>query len=849
MPRRYALVVALFVPVIAFAQQPEPLRTAGDRPIDIHHLRLELKVDLPKKTVEGKATIRFSTLRELSGFALDAVDFEVRDARLAHDGKPVEIRRQYDGKKLHFDLPEKWPIEKAGELTVTYQVREPKDGLFFFSPSPAEPDVPLTVWSQGEPISNRHWIPCLDHPDERQSTELIVTVADGFEVLSNGKLIERTANSDKSVTFHWKQEQPHPSYLVTLVVGSFAIVKEEWRGKELSYYVPKKRKDDVARTFGRTRAMLDLFSRRFGVDYPWEKYAQVVVEQFSWGGMENTSATTLHDYALHDARAIIDGDPDGLIAHELGHQWWGDLITCRDWAHLWLNEGWASYCEIIWSEHHRGRADADYDLLLKARNALAHAKDRPVVDRRYPSPNSMFDARSYPKGAWILHMLRHKLGEELFWKGVQAYAREHKYRSVETSDFRRTLERVAGRSLERFFYDWTERAGNPILDVHLEFLSDSKLLKVRVKQLQPGEPFHLDLPVRWALYNAASQSDWKNDVLPVREKEQTLYVRTGAMPVDFVIDPQLTVLAEVRLNQPRDWWARQMESDSVAVRARAAAGFGRSKLPYDREILREALRKEKFWGVATEIAAALGESGGDISRDALLEGLTRDDPKIRRACADQLGRFLDDAKVAAALKELMRKGDASYFVEATALASYSKLRQNDIVAVMLPWLAKASHQEVLRCAALDGLGRSQDLSALDAVISWTKRGKPAPARMRALAALAALAKSGNPDDGQRKQIASAIAACLEGETARIRRAAVESIRDLGRTATPSLAVLEMLARHDTDPRIAELAGKAVERIRADAPTPVELTRLREELDKLKRANEALRDRLERVERK
>jgi aminopeptidase N len=839
----------LVLPALLLAQAPEPLRTAGDRPIDIKHLRLEMLVDLPKKSVDAKATLTFATQRALSSFALDAVDFEVLEAKLSHEGKPVDIRRHHDGKQLLIELPDRWPADKSGELTVTYRVREPKEGLHFFGPSASEPNVPLTVWSQGEPVSNRHWIPCLDHPDERQTTELIVTVADGFEVLSNGKLLSRKSNDDKSVTFHWKQEQPHPSYLVTLVVGPFAVVKEDWRGKEVSYYVPPHRKDDVARTFGRTRAMLDLFSRRFGVDYPWEKYAQVVVEQFSWGGMENTSATTLHDYALHDARAMLDGDPDGLIAHELGHQWWGDLITARDWAHLWLNEGWASYCEIIWSEHHRSRADADYDLIHKARGALGGAKDRPVVDRRYPNPITMFDARAYPKGAWILHMLRHQLGEEMFWKCVQTYAKEHKYRSVETSDFRRTFERVAGRSLERFFHDWTERAGNPILEVRSEFQSDSKLLKVHVKQLQPGEAFQLDVPVRYALYNPSSPSDWQNDVLPVREKDQVLYVRTGAMPVDFHIDPQLTLLAEWQLHQPRDWWVRQMEAESVALRIRAAGYFGKSKSPQDREVLVAALRKEKFWGVAVEIAAALGDSGGDICRGALIEGLSRDDPKIRKACAEQLSKFGDDATVVAAIKSILQKGDASYFVEAAALTTYGKLRQKDAVSVLLPWLAKDSYQEVLRGSALEGLGRSQDIGVLDALVTWTQRGKPAPARIGALGALAQLAKTANPNDAQRKQIADAIGACLNGESLRVRRAAADAIRDLGRSAAPSADVLEMLSRHDSDPGIADLARKALDKIRADTPAPVELTRLREELEKIKRENASLKERLERVERK
>ncbi len=371
---------ALFFLVIglgqAFSQQP--LRVAGDRPVDIRHIRLDLKVDLPKKTVDATAYLRFRTTHSIRHVPLDAVGFEVSQVSLgavnpsANDNPEQDKPRpplvfRHDGKTLDIDLPNEWPEGRDGWLVVNYRVREPKDGLYFFGPTAAEPNVPLTVWSQGESITNRYWFPSLDHPDQKQTTELIVIVADGFEVLSNGKLINKKVNDDKTVTFHWKQDKPHASYLVTLVVGKFDIVRDKWKGKEVSYYVPVGRKKDIARTFGRTREMIDFFSRRFGVDYPWEKYAQVVVEQFTAGGMENTSATTLTDFGLISERAAVDSDAEWLISHELAHQWWGDLVTCRDWAHIWLNEGWASFCEVVWAEHGKSKDEAMYDLIHKSR--------------------------------------------------------------------------------------------------------------------------------------------------------------------------------------------------------------------------------------------------------------------------------------------------------------------------------------------------------------------------------------------------------------------------------------------------------------------------------------------------
>ncbi len=854
---------SFFVFVIGFgpALAQEPLRVAGERPVDIRHIRLDLNVDLPKKTVDATAFLRFHTMHPARHIPLDAVGFEVSQVFLgavndsnpdnpAQDKPRGPLEFRHDGKKLDIDLPAEWPAERDGWLVVRYRVREPKDGLFFFGPTPSEPNVPLTVWSQGEAVTNRYWFPCFDHPDQKQTTELVVTVAEGFEVLSNGKLIDKKPNDDKTVTFHWKQDKPHVSYLVTLVVGKFDIVREQWKGKEVSYYVPVGRKVDIARTFGRTREMIDFFSRRFGIDYPWEKYAQVVVEQFTAGGMENTSATTLTEFGLISERGSIDSDAEGLISHELAHQWWGDLVTCRDWSHLWLNEGWASFCEVVWAEHGQGKDEAMYDLIHKARGVIGNqtAKDRPIVDRRYAFPDAMFDSRAYPKGAWVLHMLREHLGEADFWKAVRVYGTEHQHKSVETSDFRKTMERVSGRNLERFFYDWTERPGYPTLEVKMEYLADSKLTKIHVKQVQPGEPFHIALPISCFL-GESGKGAWQEERLPVTEKEHTFFLRQTS-PNQIEIDPRLTLLAEWRIDQGRHLWAEQLKSSaSVAVRIRAAEHFGKSKDPADRELLADCLKTEKFWGVAAELAKALGDSGGDISRDALIAGSKHAHPKVRRPCVEALGKFTGDAKAAAALKDVQKTGDPSARVEAAAIEAYAKLRERNAVAILMPWLAKPSDHEMLRTAALRGLGESQDMSVLDTLISWSQQGKPPETRMAAVGALANLAKTGNPDDGQKTVIATAIAACLEGETPRIRRAAVDAIRELGRTASPSVPVLEMIARHDTNERIAELAKKAVEQIRANTPAPVEVTRLGEELEKLKKANEELRQRLDRWEKR
>jgi aminopeptidase N len=792
--------------------------------------------------VDSQATINFRALRRISSINLDAMEFEVSKVTLTPEGQgAVPASFNHDGKKLVIDLPATWPAEKAGTLTISYKVREPRAGLHFFGPTPSEPDVPLTVWSQGESETNRYWIPCFDHPNQRQTTEMVVTVADGFDAVSNGKLLEKKQNDDKTITFHWLQDKPHVAYLITLVVGKFDVVQEDWEGIPVLYYVPKGRQSDVARSFGRTRDMLTFFSDRFGIKYPWDKYAQVVCEQYG-GGMENTSATTLTDRALHDERSMLDSNSDGLISHELAHQWWGDLVTCRDWAHIWLNEGFASYAEVLWAEHHDGPEEGAYNLIQKSRPAISGSKDRPVVDRRYPNSGSMFDSRAYPKGAWVLHMLRRRLGDDMFFKGLQQYGKDFILQCADTNDFRRTLERVSGRNLELFFYDWTERPGNPVLNISTDYQPDSKQARISVKQTQAGEAFQFPLKILFIVAGQPIISEQE-----ITDKEQVVYASLPGRPTMVCIDPDQTLLAEIEETKGRGLWVEQLSKADVAGRVRAAQYLGKTKLPADREALAKALETEKFWGVQAEIAAALSQSGGDACRDALIAGLKHAHPKVRRACAEELAKFPRDETAIHALKAVLDKGDPSYFVEAAALRSYAQLQAPDAVKVLTPWLDKTSYAETLRTAALTGLGDSQDFSAFDTLAEWTKKGKPRTCRSSAIQAIARLARTTNPNEEQQKRIVQVVSACLDEQNLFLLFSALRALGQLGKPASSALPALNAIALHHAMDDVREQAKQAVRQIESNTPPPVEVTRLREELERLKKSQDELQERLNRFE--
>jgi aminopeptidase N len=734
----------------------------------------------------------------------------------------------------------------SAKIEIAYTIHEPTSGLHFFGPSDAEPDVPYVVWSQGETTTNRHWVPCFDHPNEMQTTEMSITVATGNEAISNGKLLSKKDNADKTTTFHWVQDKPHAAYLMTMVVGEFYSEQETWRGKPVQYFVPPKQKADLKRSFSNTTRMLEHFSNLIGVEYPWDKYAQVCVEGFG-GGMENTSATTLGPRTLHDERAHLDTSSDGLVSHELAHQWFGDLVTCKEWAHTWLNEGFATLFSALWAEHDLGREEYDYELYEDMQRAIEGGKKAPVVDRRYEEEGEMFDSRAYPKGAFILHMLRHRLGDAKFWAAVKSYLTHFAHSPVETDNFRQSLEIESGRSLERFFYDWTLRPGAPAVSVNYDWSDEDRLAKIVVKQTQEADAFEFPLEVEFHFDEGAPALVSSE----ITEKEQRVYFPLKQRPKMVLVDPNMAVLMELKENKGRDLWREQLTGGPRIIdRIRAAKSLGESGGDENIAALGRALLSEKFWGVGAEMAEAIGKAGGDKAKEALLAAVTIEHAKVRRAVVGQLGTFLRDGQVIDVLREIIVKGDASYRVEAAAIESFAKLQASDAGEVLPVLLARDSHGEQIRSAALSGLGKQPNAAGLDVLLDWTKRGRPRECRGAAIRAVGELAKNVHlPEAILDKVVATLLGSLDEGEQRRLQSTLIGVLGGLGESARPALPALRSIAANGPDSRLRKAAKEAAEKITAAAPEKVELKDLREELTKIKDENKKLIERLDKLEAK
>jgi aminopeptidase N len=709
-----------------------------DRPFAIDHLALDVRLDVPTRSIQAEAALDVRRVDPAAAeLVLDAIGFDL--SRVTLDGAPAD--HNYDGRTLRIALG---PARETARVVVGYRAT-PRRGLYFLEPDEHYPERPRQVWSQCQEEDARHWFPCHDSPHLKMTTELVGHVPRGWYALSNGELVSSSRPAEGDWTYHWKMREPHASYLVTLAAGEFAELTDEItvgdRVVAVSYLVPKGREDDGRRTFARTPEMIRYFGEITGVPYPWNKYAQIVVADFIFGGMENTTATTMYEHILLDERAALDITSDDLVAHELAHQWFGDFVTCRAWYEGWLNEGFATFFEHVWREKHLGRDE--YDLGLKADLDAyvgeAHGRyRRAIVCQDYDAPLDLFDRHLYEKGGLVLHALRAELGDALFWRGVRAYLLDHANGVVETRDLERAMEEASGRSLGRFFEQWVMKPGHPEMDVELGW--DSGVLTLATKQTQAATdavPACFELPLDLDMADASGRITRRT--VRVTERQQSFALPVAARPVFVVVDGGARVVGEVRLKAPADMLREQLaRAPTARGRWLAAQALGKLDDAPSIDSLARALSDEAaFWGTRAQCAAALGRTRARAAFEALCGARATSHPKVRRAVVEALGTF-KSAEACDAVKPYAMR-DESYLVESEAARAMGRTRQAAAFDVLVDLLERPSWFDVVRAGAIDGLAALRDDRALPHLSARVRYGHPPRARRAAVIALPKLA--------------------------------------------------------------------------------------------------------------
>jgi aminopeptidase N len=823
-----------------FAGKP---REAPSRDFDFQHLKLECSFDWEERRVDGTVTHTAVALRGgVRRVVLDAVDIEV----LSVEGD--------DGRRLGFEsFPARLVIDlgrpcRRGDkvrFTVAYRAR-PRLGIYFFEPDAAYPMAPRQLWSQGECEEARHWIPLFDHPIDKVTSEIVVAAPRPLTAVSNGKLLS-VSEREADRIFHWRQDKPHSTYLITLVLGEFALWQDTWKGIPLTAYVEPRFAERAERSFALTADMMEFFSTRTGYPYPWDKYDQVCVHGFNFGGMENTSATTLTDRTLHDERAALDHSSLGLVAHELAHQWFGNLVTCRDWGDIWLNESFATFWANLYREHREGWDEALYERWEDGNEYLE--EDRQRYRRRlsvqsYHSPEDVFDRHAYPKGGRILNMLRYVLGDEAFFAGTKLYLERHAFQAVETADFRRAMEDASGHSLGWFFAQWVHSGGHPVYRIASSWDETGRTLQVEIEQKQKVDDLTplFRMPV---VIEATTPAGKASHRIWVERQKEVFSLPLAERPRLVRFDPGDWILKEVELEKSQEELLYQLEHDEDMLgrlaAAEALAAFGGSLKA--RKALVSRLRSEPFWGVRRAIALSLGKLEGEDALSGLLEAFASE-PKssVRREILASLKK--GGGEKAAELASRALASDPSYQVAAEALRLLGAIDPDRAYEKSLEALERDSHLDVIRSAAIETLARGKHEGDRRALVleRIEKLAAPGNGPAARTSALGALAQIGKGSDVALERLTAA----LEDRLLHVRWSAIEGLAQLGdRRGLEALAARRQREVGSIFRNTVEAIDRAMARINGEG----DVEELRKALESLRRSKEELEERLSNLERR
>ena len=496
------------------AEDELPYQATATRSMDLLHMDLDLSFDWENQQVMGKAKLRLTPyFYPQKIVALDAQDFEFGRVARIHKGQLETLSYRYDEQEIQIYLPEELTVGDTVELEINYVAFPDRNsgggsaaisdtkGLYFIDPMDTVPGKPTMLWTQGETQHSSKWFPTIDRPNERLTHNIWLTVPDSMVSISNGRLVRQQKLGNGLRKDHWEMNLPHAPYLVAIAVGDFVKVTASHGDLPLGYYVEKGFEKGAAKVFASTPEMISYFESRLGVPFPWQKYDQIVVRDFVSGAMENTTASIFMEELLLDEREALDSEWDYIIAHELFHQWFGDLVTAESWSNLTLNEAFANYSEYLWNEKRYGQDQADLKLVVEKEGYFAEAEMDPkkLIRFNYADAEDLFDAHSYNKGGLVLHMLRRQLGDAAFFKGLNLYLTQHAFQAVEAHDLRLAMEQISGQDLNGFFNQWFFAKGHPELEVEVDYSQPENLL-LRFSQVQNSfeyPVFQLPITVSW----------------------------------------------------------------------------------------------------------------------------------------------------------------------------------------------------------------------------------------------------------------------------------------------------------------------------------------------------------------
>lgn len=674
-----------------------PVKTERSRDFDAIHYKIILNVDLEKKTLAGENQITLSPLNDnFERCVLDATDLVVTSV-INNDGKSL-IFEQTDN-QIIINLSRQYNHAETVKITLNYTLGKPVLGLRFID---ATATNPLMVSTDCFPDKARQWIPCYDYPNDKVTTEMIVTVDKKYKVLSNGRLVSKNENSmQETVTYHWSQELPHSTYLINLHIADYAVIESSLGSLPINYWVYKGLEEEAKTTFMKTPYMIDFYSKLYDYPYPWAKYDQVITS-YMGGGAEATSATILGEGIVMDSIAEKDYSREVVIAHEIAHQWWGDLITLRSWEHTWLNESFGTYSDYLYTRFDKGEDAGAYDLLGKKNQYLNEAHNRyirPIVFNRYNNPGDNFDSHTYPKGACMLHLLRYILGDDAFFRTLSAFLHENEFKPVDTHDFMKTVKEVSGKNMDWFFEQYIFSPGHPIFEVTKSWNNSTNILRVTVQQMQDSVP---GVPVYTIPVNFGFSFPDKKIVTEVwlKNSVETFDFEFDSEPLLVRFDEGNYLLKELTFRKSLSELVYQAENDDMIGRLTAANELRSfSNEQSTREVWTMLASRDPFWAVRKAALENIGEYPDDKSSELFKICLLDNNSKVRISAIRLLGDLKDPRLIKLFIKQF--RSENSYAAQAELLRSIGKCGGKQQLDFLKEAESLKSYRNIISKAAAD----------------------------------------------------------------------------------------------------------------------------------------------------
>jgi len=674
------------LPELEITDTPQlpPYQASEERINDLLHTKLDVSFDWSKSRLISKATLDFKPyFYDTDKLEIDAKGFDVNEVSLVKDGKKTPLKYTYDNLIIDIELDKTYTKDEQYQIFIDY-VAKPDEleaggsaaitsdkGLYFINADGSDPNKPQQIWTQGETEASSCWFPTIDAPNEKTTQELSMTVQERFITLSNGTLISSTSNGDGTRTDYWKQDIAHTPYLFMMFVGEMAKVDDkDWNGKDVYYLVEQEYEPYAHQIFGNTPEMIEFYSKLLDYPYPWDKYAQVVVRDFVSGAMENTTAVIFFDALHRNERELLDETYEDIIAHELFHHWFGDIVTCESWANLPLNESFATYGEYLWEEYKYGPDAADLHIKNDLSNYLQEAtfKKEPLVRYYHDHREDMFDAHSYQKGGRVMHMLRNYIGDEAYFASLSKYLKDNAFKPAEIHHLRLAAEDITGRDLNWFFNQWFLGAGHPILEINHDY--NLELGKYNVTIIQKQEEDVFTLPITIDVY---SENDVTHHDVVMNERTQTFSFNVTEKPVLVNVDGDKMLLCEKKVNKPNGQYIVQYKRAGKYIdrhEAIIALSKVQEEKPEYAALMKEALN-DPFWAIrATTIEEIMINDNVEIANTIKRMANEDDKSDVRRAAIDKLAETEDENLVGFFEKATK---DKSYMVAAGALKAVASV--------------------------------------------------------------------------------------------------------------------------------------------------------------------------------